>query len=643
MLGFLSALPVSRGDRELAAAESLALGAALRSARPSAARKRARAADGVLSLAHREIRDATDFIALSVTAGDLVANGRVAKFLVDLRDPAQREVYFVNGNFTRGRRDSGLRQVPLLLRAGRAGYPGRPGGIQPRHLFQPDQAVRGGRGAHLLAGRRERPGLRAAVLSAGRGRERGVVDVVTLVTEKITIPGRQVRVRRHRDAADRRRPSTTNSRPPASRCSPSTGCWASDQLPAAERGRGMGLPADLPGRRRCADPGGHPGVRRTAARPVGGGRSHHQGGAGQQLPRQPQVQGTRHAEHGAAGRRAGQSRGWRRGRPAGALRGAAPTISCWKPRPTKRWPAASPSGTTSRGSRWSGSRRRSCAPTTRSAPGRRRTRWRSPGSTAARPRTSGSWRTAGCWAGWRTPGRPAAGSATTWCPTGSGCRCRSTATWSTIRPTRALQGGTRTPSSQRRRPAPCPARERARRVYGVQTCFLNATIPPDDLAAVKAKLDEVLPGVKKIKIRSSANAEDVPELRRRRPARQFRRHREQAGQSRRLLRFRGRRRAGRGGQAEGLAEVGGLRDQGRLRQPVEPAGGRGTHVRPHRPRHGGDGTVRRRGLRRRVRRQRQRRDRHQGAQHPGRLRLHAVRAGGQQPGDQPRSREPRPR
>ena len=52
--------------------------------------------------------------------------------------------------------------------------------------------------------------------------------------------------------------------------------------------------------------------------------------------------------------------------------------------------------------------------------------------------------------------------------------------------------------------------DRAKRVYVVQTCFLNATIPPDDLAAVKAKLAQVLPGVKKIKIRSSANAEDVP-------------------------------------------------------------------------------------------------------------------------------------
>lgn len=51
---------------------------------------------------------------------------------------------------------------------------------------------------------------------------------------------------------------------------------------------------------------------------------------------------------------------------------------------------------------------------------------------------------------------------------------------------------------------------RGERVHDVQTCFLNATIPPADLAAISAALDRVLPGVKRIKIRSSANAEDVP-------------------------------------------------------------------------------------------------------------------------------------
>jgi pyruvate phosphate dikinase-like enzyme len=52
--------------------------------------------------------------------------------------------------------------------------------------------------------------------------------------------------------------------------------------------------------------------------------------------------------------------------------------------------------------------------------------------------------------------------------------------------------------------------ERARRVDEVQTAFLNAEIPPDDLARIQAKLQELLPGVRKVKIRSSANAEDIP-------------------------------------------------------------------------------------------------------------------------------------
>lgn len=53
-------------------------------------------------------------------------------------------------------------------------------------------------------------------------------------------------------------------------------------------------------------------------------------------------------------------------------------------------------------------------------------------------------------------------------------------------------------------------RERADHVEAVQTAFLSAHLPPDDLAAIRAKLEEVLPKVKKIKVRSSANAEDIP-------------------------------------------------------------------------------------------------------------------------------------
>ena len=53
-------------------------------------------------------------------------------------------------------------------------------------------------------------------------------------------------------------------------------------------------------------------------------------------------------------------------------------------------------------------------------------------------------------------------------------------------------------------------RERAAKVADVQAAFLAAEFPPDALQRLRAKLDEVLPGVEKIKVRSSANAEDVP-------------------------------------------------------------------------------------------------------------------------------------
>ena len=53
------------------------------------------------ALALPQIATAEEFEALSVPAGDLVANGRVIKFLIDLRDPRHRQVLFVNGRFTR--------------------------------------------------------------------------------------------------------------------------------------------------------------------------------------------------------------------------------------------------------------------------------------------------------------------------------------------------------------------------------------------------------------------------------------------------------------------------------------------------------------------------------------------------------------
>ena len=67
--------------------------------RAAIAPKRARA--GELPLDHLSIESVESFAALSTPAGDLVANGRVVKFLVDLRTPASPVVHFMNGNFTK--------------------------------------------------------------------------------------------------------------------------------------------------------------------------------------------------------------------------------------------------------------------------------------------------------------------------------------------------------------------------------------------------------------------------------------------------------------------------------------------------------------------------------------------------------------
>jgi hypothetical protein len=53
-------------------------------------------------------------------------------------------------------------------------------------------------------------------------------------------------------------------------------------------------------------------------------------------------------------------------------------------------------------------------------------------------------------------------------------------------------------------------KERAEQVSEVQAAFLAAEFPEEALRRIRTKLDEVLPRVEKIKVRSSANAEDVP-------------------------------------------------------------------------------------------------------------------------------------
>jgi len=197
MLGFLSALPTSRGDRELAAAESLSLaaslatsrGAAVRTGPPPAVRERAALATGALPLVHREIGTAEEFTALSVTAGDLVANGRVAKFLVDLRDPARGEVYFVNGNFTENGEVPESAKYHYFFARAALDIPERLEEFNRVTYFSPTKRYAAGViHTYFLDGATD-PVYALQFYPQDVVNERGVLDVITQVRRHITIPG----------------------------------------------------------------------------------------------------------------------------------------------------------------------------------------------------------------------------------------------------------------------------------------------------------------------------------------------------------------------------------------------------------------------------------------------------------------------
>lgn len=55
-------------------------------------------------------------------------------------------------------------------------------------------------------------------------------------------------------------------------------------------------------------------------------------------------------------------------------------------------------------------------------------------------------------------------------------------------------------------------KQRAERVDDIQSGIMAASFPPGALERVRDKIEAVIPGVEKIKVRSSANAEDVPDF-----------------------------------------------------------------------------------------------------------------------------------
>ena len=102
-----------------------------------------------LPLALAQIDTAETFEAISTPAGDLVANGRVAKFLIDRRDPDALAVRFVNGNFTENGEVPDSAKFHYFF--GRAAFniPESLGDVQRRDLLHPGQALHRRHRAHL--------------------------------------------------------------------------------------------------------------------------------------------------------------------------------------------------------------------------------------------------------------------------------------------------------------------------------------------------------------------------------------------------------------------------------------------------------------------------------------------------------------
>ena len=121
-----------------------------------------------LPLAVAELDSTETFGAISTEAGDLVASGRAAKFLIDRRNPAAPSARFVNGNFVRDGVVPGRGQVPLPLRSGDLPDSRVARDLQRGDVLHARQAVHRRQRAHLPPRRIARAGVRPAVLPPGR-------------------------------------------------------------------------------------------------------------------------------------------------------------------------------------------------------------------------------------------------------------------------------------------------------------------------------------------------------------------------------------------------------------------------------------------------------------------------------------------
>ncbi len=186
MLGFRHFLPEPR--QALAAVAAQRLVAGIDPAPPSLEQVPSAPA-GDLPLAQSEITGAALYEALSMPAGDLVANGRVSKFLVDLRDPADPRVLFINGNFLRDGVVPDEAKFHYDFARAVLNIPEQLSEFNRLTYFSPTKLYAAGvLHTYQLAGDAE-PIYGLQFYPQDVVSEQGVVDIVTLVKAKISIPG----------------------------------------------------------------------------------------------------------------------------------------------------------------------------------------------------------------------------------------------------------------------------------------------------------------------------------------------------------------------------------------------------------------------------------------------------------------------
>ena len=260
-------------------------------------------------------------------ASDLVANGRVAKFLIDDETRRARGCTSSTATSPRAARLPTPRAIHYFFAREALGIPESLGGVQRLTYFTQDKRyVAGVVHTYLLDGPRE-PVYGLQFYPQDVIAEEPVVAAVSEVQAADHHPRGRARLR-----ADRSQQTTATVTDelaaagievlparPDPRLDPRT-CRSTPARPGATCGSSRADNDEL-------RPDRHPGLRRAAARSLRRRRRAHPGGAGHQLARQPEVEGAQHPERGAARRRPGQPAAGAVRRPAGASRRRAATTS----------------------------------------------------------------------------------------------------------------------------------------------------------------------------------------------------------------------------------------------------------------------------------------------------------------------------